>query len=73
MSQGSYTMGLTGEYSALLGELSTLIMPEPEPLPSDTAEIKAGEYTFSGVKYKLTIVDNVLTNIEVVPEPPVEG
>ena len=73
MSQGSYTMGLTSEYNELVSKLGVIITPEPEPLPSDTAEIKAGEYTFSGVKYKLTVTDSTLTNIEVVSEPPVEG
>lgn len=66
MSQGSYTMGLTGEYNDLVTNLGGLIAPEPEPLPKDTAMVKAGEYTFGGVKYKLTVTDNALTNIEVV-------
>lgn len=73
MSQGSYTMGLTSQYSILINKLGDLIAPEPEPLPKDTAIVKAGEYTFGGVKYKLTVTDSTLTNIEVVPEPPVEG
>lgn len=73
MSQGSYTMGLTSQYGILVNKLGALIAPEPEPLPKDTAMVKAGEYTFGGVKYKLTVTDSTLTNIEVVSEPPVEG
>ncbi len=69
MSQGSYTMGLVGEYEDLVGRLGDLITPEPEPLPEDTATVKAGEYTFGGVKYLLTVTGNELTNIEVVSEP----
>lgn len=67
MSQGSYTMGLIGEYNDLVNSLNGVIAPEPEPLPKDTAVVKAGEYTFSGVKYKLTVTGNELTNIEVIP------